>query len=154
MSNGTAEEEFPADERSDHVLSEIDALGILNRRLARALPAEEKALKELQAREQNRPLVKISVKTAADPALVEIDGILVGSSPLEAFEMYKGDHVLSIGNRAIRASPKRILMDKTCKIGSPLLRVTLGGRDKESSEKMKINVVVGNRRSSLRVELA
>jgi len=60
---------------------------------------------------------------------VEIDGILVGSSPLEGFEVYKGYHVLSIGKPGYQGITKRILMDKDMKIESPMLRVQLSRRD-------------------------
>jgi hypothetical protein len=144
MSNGTAEKSFRQTKEVTTVLSENDALGIIDDAVGKALPAAEKALKALQARDQTRPMVKISVKTSADPALVEIDGILIGSSPLDGFEVYKGDHVLSIGKPGYQGITKRILMDKDMKIESPMLRVQLSADEvKEIMEKMKINVVVG-----------
>jgi hypothetical protein len=144
MANGKAEKTFRQTAQVKTVLSENEVLLLVEEAIGKALPSVEKALREKQAAQQERPTVKVSVKTTADPALVEIDGILVGSTPLERFETYKGDHVLSIGKPGYQQITKRILLDKDMMIEAPMLKVQLSADElKEVLEKMRMNVVVG-----------
>ena len=74
------------------------------------------------AKDKNQPVIALSVKTSADPALVEIDGVLVGVTPLEKFTIHKGDHVFTVGKPGYRDVSKRILFEKDTAIDVPMIR--------------------------------
>jgi hypothetical protein len=145
MASGSADRSFRQTKQVRTSLGESDVLGIVEAAIAQALPAVEQALRTAQARLEERPTVRVSVKTAADPALVEIDGILVGSTPLDRFEVYKGDHVLSISRPGYQEITKRILLDKDMAIEAPMIRVQLSADDlKQIMEKINVGIITAD----------
>lgn len=144
MAEGKATRSLRQTRETQTVLSEDDLLQVLDEAIAQAVPD---LLAELQKRaraQEERPKVKLSVKTSDDPALVEIDGILVGTTPLENFEVYAGDHVLTVGKPGYQDVTKRILFTSDTSIEVPLIRVKLTPEElKEILEKMRMHVVVG-----------
>jgi len=125
-------------------LSEDDVLGVVEKAIDEALPKLETALTQAQQAQLERPRIKLSVKTSADPALVEIDGILIGTTPLVAAEIFKGDHVLTIGKAGYRDTSKRILFEKDTSIEVPMIRTELSaGEIKEIYEKARLNIFQG-----------
>ena len=144
MANATAEKTFRQTKEVKTVISENDVMALVEEAIAKALPPVEKALQEYQVKQKVRPSVKIAIKTTADPALVEVDGVLIGSSPLENFEVYKGDHVLTIGKPGYQEITKRILLDKDVSIEAPMFRLQLSAEElKEIAEKMQMHIFVG-----------
>lgn len=122
-------------------LSEDDVLDMMDKAIAKAVPELAEALAARQAREEARPKVRLSVKTSADPALVEIDGILVGSTPLEGFELVQGDHVLTVGKPGYRDITKRILFEKDTAVEVPMLRTELSADEwKQVLEKARMHL--------------
>ncbi len=122
-------------------LSEDDVLDMMDKAVANAVPKLADALAARQAREAARPKVKLTVKTSADPALVEIDGILVGSTPLEGFEIYQGDHVLTVGKPGHQDVIKRILFEKDTSVEVPMLRTELSADEwKQVLEKARMHL--------------
>ncbi|MBI2437969.1 MAG: PEGA domain-containing protein, partial [Lentisphaerae bacterium] len=93
----------------------------------------------------SRPKVKLSVKTgAADPALVEIDGTLIGTTPLANFEVYAGDHVITIGKAGYQDVSKQILLKADTAIEVPLFRAKLSAEEmKAVLDKARLNVIAG-----------
>ena len=145
MASGSADRSFRQTKEVRTSLSESDVLGIVEAAIAQALPNVEAALRSAQARQDARPVVKISVKTAADPALVEIDGILVGSTPLDQFEVYTGDHVLTISRPAYQEITKRILLDKDLSIEAPMIRLQLSAEElKQIAEKINVGIIAAD----------
>ena len=69
--------------------------------------------------------VAVSVRATDDPALVEIDGVLVGSTPMEALKVYKGDHVLTVSRPNYITITKRIVLESNVMISVPMLRKDL-----------------------------
>jgi hypothetical protein len=125
-------------------LGEDEILDLLDQAVANAVPNLENTLLARAEAQRSRPTVKISVTTTADPALVEIDGILVGSTPLENFEIYKGDHVLTIGKPGYRDITKRILFEHDSRIEVPMLRTELTADEwKEVLDSMRIYTFLG-----------
>ena len=109
------------------------------------LPKVSQALIARAKEVQSRPTVKLAVKTDADPALIEIDGVLVGSSPLENFEVYKGDHVITIGKPGYQDITKRILFEKDTSVTAPMFKTQLNADQiKEILEKSRLNGFFGN----------
>ena len=103
-------------------LGEDDILMLMEKAVGEAVPAMEKALSARAEQQKQRPTIKLAIKTDADPALVELDGVLVGSSPIEEIEVYKGDHVLTISKPGYQQVTKRILFEKDARIEAPMLR--------------------------------
>lgn len=103
-------------------LSEDDIQVLMEKALGEAVPTLEKALTARAEAQKQRPTVKLAIKTDADPALVEIDGVLVGSSPIEQLEVYKGDHVLTISKPGYQQVTKRIQFDDSARLEVPMLR--------------------------------
>lgn len=125
-------------------LGESEILDLLDEAVAHAVPQLERTLMDRAEAQRNRPTVQISVKTTADPALVEINGILVGSTPLENFEVYVGDHILTIGKPGYRDITKRILFEHDARIEVPMLRTELTADElKEVLESMRIHAFLG-----------
>jgi hypothetical protein len=103
-------------------LGEDDVLMLMEKAVGEAVPSLEKALTARADAQKQRPTIKLAIKTDADPALVEIDGVLVGSSPVEEIEVYQGDHVLTISKPGYQQVTKRILFEKDARIEAPMLR--------------------------------
>jgi hypothetical protein len=103
-------------------LGEDDVLMLMEKSVGEAVPALEKALTARAEAQKQRPTIKLAIKTDADPALVEIDGVLVGSTPIEQIDVYKGDHVLTISKPGYQQVTKRIQFDDSARIDVPMLR--------------------------------
>ncbi len=142
MADGSAQENVRQTAETYTVLSEDEALSVVDKALAQALPKIETALQQRQATAASRPMVKISVKTSADPAMIEIDGILVGTSPMEGYAIYQGDHVLTVGKPGYRDITKRIMFEKDSSIEVPMMRTELSAEEeKEVLEKARLDII-------------
>jgi hypothetical protein len=125
-------------------LSEDDVLGLVEKAIDDALPKLQNALQQAQLAQQARPRIKLSVKTSADPALVEVDGILIGTTPLADAEIFRGDHVLTVGKAGYRDVSKRILFEKDTAIEVPMIRTELSADEiKQIYEKARLNIFQG-----------
>ena len=126
-------------------LGEDDILNLLDQAVAQAVPALKRTLAERAEAQRARPTVRLSVRTTSDPALVEIDGLLVGTTPLENFEIYKGDHVLTVGKPGYQDVTKRILFEQDSLVEVPMLRTDLTADElKEVLDSMRLNVFIGD----------
>ena len=83
MADGVARNKFRQTAAQQTVLGEDDVLTMLDQAIGDAMPKLKGALDQRQARLASRETVKLSVRSTADPALVEVDGILVGTTPME-----------------------------------------------------------------------
>lgn len=141
---GSATRQLRQTESLQTVLGEADLLTMLDEALAAAAPDIEKVLLQRRAEIAERPSVRITVRTTADPALVEIDGMLVGTTPLENFRVAKGDHVLTIGRAGYRDLRKRILIDRDLMIEVPMIRTELTAEElKDVLDKARVHAVIG-----------
>jgi len=144
VSDGVAQTQIRQTANVQTELGEDDILTLLDQAVANAVPALERTLTERAEARRARPTVRISISTTADPALVEIDGILVGTTPLENFEVYKGDHVLTIGKPGHRDVTKRIMFEQDARIEVPMLRTELTAEElKDVLESMRIHAFIG-----------
>jgi hypothetical protein len=98
--------------------------------LTSATPEVEKGISKRIKAMKSREKLKLSVTTTQDPAMVEIDGVLVGTTPMEALEIYKGDHLLSVSRPGSVTVTKQIRLDKDARIQVPLLREDLTAEEK------------------------
>lgn len=126
-------------------MSEDDVVTLVEEALQAALPKVSQTLAARTKEELARPTVKVAVKTDADPALVEVDGVLIGTTPLQDFEVYKGDHVMTIGKPGYQDITKRILFEKDTGITVPMFKTQLSADQlKEILEKARLNGFFGN----------
>ena len=125
MADGAGSVKMRQTEAMQTVLGEDQVIDLFNKALNDAVPQLSKDIASWQAERAARPRMKVTVKTSDDPALVEIDGILVGSTPLEGFEVYQGDHVLRVNKPGYQDMAKRILVDADMSIEVPMLRTDL-----------------------------
>ena len=144
VADGTAETQVRQTATLQTTLGEAQILDLLDEAVAQAVPELESTLVARAERQRARPTVRLSVHTTADPALVEINGILVGTTPLEDFEIYKGDHVLTVGKPGYRDMTKRILFEQDARVEVPMLRTELSADElKEVLESMRMHVFLG-----------
>ena len=144
MAEGSAEKRIRQTENLQTFLGEDQALDMLGEAVRKGSATLQKALNAYVARNRARPRVSISVASTADPALVEIDGVLVGTTPLENFQIYQGDHVLTVGKPGYRDVTKRILLEQDTKITVPMLRTELTADEvKDVLDKVRFNAYIG-----------
>ena len=150
---GVAKKEFRQSEAQQTVMGEDELLDLMKSALEKAAPALRKSLAVRLDQAQARPKIKLSVKTSADPALVEIDGMLIGTSPLKNFQVYPGDHVLTVGKAGHQDVSKQILLTQDTQIEVPMIRTKLSADEmKEILEKSRMNVVVGSVQPALIID--
>jgi len=145
MVDGAAKKDFRQSDVHQTVVGEDDLLQLLQSALAKAVPALNEKLTVRLARQNSRPKIKLSVKAgAADPAMVELDGMLIGTTPLANFEIYAGDHVITIGKAGYQDISKQILLKADTAIEVPLFRTKLSAEEmKEVLDKARVNVIAG-----------
>lgn len=140
--DGVAKQSFRQTEALQTSLSEDDVLQLVEKALNDAARPLEQTLASRAEEARSRPTMMLSVKTDADPALIELDGILIGSSPIQDFQVYQGDHVLSVGKPGYQRVTKRILLEKNTEIEVPMLRVDLTADElKEIYEKIDLKII-------------
>lgn len=151
--DGAAKQEFRQTDALQTVIGEDELVGLLQSAVDKAIPDLNKALQARVAQERSRPMIKLSVKTGADPALIEIDGLLIGTTPLKDFKVYEGDHVITVGKAGFQDVNKKILLKADTSIEVPLLRTQLSADEiKEVLEKSRMNVVLGVPQSALIID--
>ncbi|NKB24659.1 MAG: PEGA domain-containing protein [Kiritimatiellae bacterium] len=146
MADGVASQKHRQTVEVRTQLSEEDVLQLVEKALQPAVQEVREALRNRIATEKERPKIKLTVNVSGDegPALVSIDGILVGTTPLENFEVYQGDHVLTIGKAGYRDITKRILLQKDTEIEAPLFRKELTAEElKDILQQARIHGFIG-----------
>jgi len=142
IAEGVSQSTFRQTENVKTVLSEDDVLQTVGNAFAHAIPDLEKALKSRWSEMASRPTVGLSVTTTDDPAFVEIDGILIGSTPVTDHRVYKGDHIVTVGKPGYQDITKRIMFEKDLAIEVPMLRTDLTADElKEVIGKMRFHAV-------------
>lgn len=143
LREGAAERKLRQSEAVRTVYGEDDVYALLNECLAEAMPGLLARVVERVSRDE-RETIRMTITTTADPALVEIDGLLIGTTPIEDFEVYKGDHVLTVGKPGYRDLTKKILFREDVRIEVPMIRVELSAEEwKDVLEKIRLNVISG-----------
>jgi hypothetical protein len=141
---GSATQNYRQSDVQKTIVGEDQLLDLLQGAMKKAIPGLNQAMQARFARERSRPTVKLSVKTSADPALVEIDGMLIGTTPLNNFEVYAGDHVLTVGKAGFQDVTKEMLLKADTAIEVPIFRTKLSAEEvKQVLDKARINVVTG-----------
>jgi len=87
----------------------------------------------------------VSVMSTDDPAMVELDGMLVGSTPLENLQVYVGDHILRVSRPGYQTITKRFNITGDVKITTPMFRTELTALEKkEMIEKLNMEIFLTN----------
>jgi hypothetical protein len=142
--DGAASRRFRQTDAVQTIMGEDDLLQLMAGALDEAIPSVGTALANWRDEQDEQPVIKLSVTTSDDPALIEIDGVLIGSTPLVDFEVYRGDHTITIGKPGFRDISKRILLEKDTRIEVPMLRTELSADElKEILEKARLNIYSG-----------
>ncbi|MEM7392959.1 MAG: PEGA domain-containing protein [Verrucomicrobiota bacterium] len=144
LSDGGAKTSVRQTEADQTVLGEDEVLDLFDDAIEAALPDLDKALTLKWSKKNDRETVKFTVKSDVDPALVELDGVLIGTTPLENFEVYKGDHVLTVSKAGHRDVTKRILFKGDMSIEVPMIRTELNAEElKEVLNKARLHAFSG-----------
>jgi len=125
MGIGNASQQFRQTAATQTELSEDDVLGLMDKALGKALPDVTTRVNAKMAELAKRQKIKVSFKTTEDPAMVEIDGVLVGTTPIEDMDIYKGEHLLHISRPGYESITKRVNLTNNAKIMVPMLRTDL-----------------------------
>jgi len=142
--DGVATRRFRQTDSVTTTLGEDDVLMLMEGALEEAIPEIREALTAKQDEFKNKPTVRLSVSTSDEPAMIEIDGILIGTSPITDFVVYQGDHTIAITKPGFREISKRILMEKDTRIQVPMLRTQLSADEiKDVLEKSSVNIYSG-----------
>lgn len=144
MGDGEAKRDFRQSETEQTVLGESDLVTLLQEAVEKAVPEVKKALVARLEEERQRPMASLSLKTDVDPAMVEIDGLLIGTTPIKNLKIYKGDHTIMIGKAGYRDENKRLLIDADQALEISLIRTELSADELKSIlEKARLNVGIG-----------
>jgi len=142
--DGVARQKFRQSASLQTVVSEDDLQELMRKAIDNAIPSLTKLLQKRIAQARARPMVKLSVKTSADPALVELDGVLIGTTPLTGFSVYQGDHLLTVGKAGYRDVCKKVMLKADTSIEISLIRTELNADElKEVLKTMRMNVILG-----------
>lgn len=133
MAEGVAKEKFRQTTAKQTELGADDVLQLMQKAIANAIPELTTSLGVRMESNATREKVLLSVNATENPAMIEVDGILVGSTPVEGLEVYKGDHVFSVTRPGYQTITKRIVMDHDASIEVPMLRT-----DITAAERVKI----------------
>jgi hypothetical protein len=140
MADGTASRELRLSPSDVTTLGEEELLQLFESAVAKAAPEVEQAVLKRMQRDAARERVTLTVKTSADPAMIEIDGMLVGTTPLDKIEVYAGDHIISVVKPGYHEVSKRILIRKDTSLSVPMLRNELTMEElKEIAKEMSLN---------------
>ncbi len=142
---GSALKELRQSDAQKTVLGDDDLVDLMGKAIQNAIPTLKERIKARVEQAKNRNMVKLTIKTDADPAQVEIDGILVGTTPLVDFQVYAGDHTITVGKAGYRDISKTISIQNDQTMTFSLFRTQLSAEElKQILDKARINVVAGN----------
>lgn len=130
MEEGKASRKFRQTQSVQTEIGEDDLLQLYEDAVASTIPNLEKALaKHLRSYNSNK--YKIWVTTTADPAMIELDGILIGSTPSDGIALSQGDHTLSISKPGFQDITKKIMVRGNLKINVPMISNQLNAQERE-----------------------
>lgn len=150
--DGVAEQSFRQTDSVQTTLGEEDILTLMESAIAKSIPKLNAALTQHQTTGQ-RPKAVLNIDSTSNPALVEIDGILVGTTPVLGLEVYQGDHTLTISRPGYVTMAKRIMVDRKFQVTAPMFRTDLTAEErKEILDKAQTRVYLSNGRPDILVQ--
>jgi hypothetical protein len=144
VGEGSASRKFRQSHAKQTRLSEDQVFELLKQAVNQAVGSVNDILNTRLAHQDKQKKVLLSVKTDSDPAIVEIDGMVIGTTPLNGFKLYAGDHKLTVGKAGYRDVNKYILINTNTAIEIPLLKTELDAEElKDVLENMRMDVLIG-----------
>ncbi len=141
LEEGKASRKFRQTGSLQTEIGEDDLLQLYQQAIVAGIPALEK---ELNNRLNNgkKSRVKVWIQTSADPAMVEMDGILLGTSPVEGVELIPGDHTLTVTRPGFETITKKIILEGNMKITVPMISNQLSAQErKEAVSNMNLRIL-------------
>lgn len=139
LEEGKASRKFRQTSSVQTEIGEDELLDLYQQAIAAAVPGIETQLK---GRVNKDTKVQIWIETSADPAMIELDGILLGSSPVEAAEVIRGDHTLTVTRPGYETITKKIILDSNMKITVPMISNQLNAQErKEALSNMNLRIL-------------
>jgi len=139
IEEGKASRKFRQTSSVQTEIGEDELLDLYQQAIAAAVPGIESQLK---GRVNKDTKVRLWIQTSADPALIELDGILLGSSPVESVEVLRGDHTLSISRPGYETITKKIMLESDMKITVPMISDQLNAQErKEALSNMNLQML-------------
>lgn len=153
VADGVARRELRQTEAHTTKLGEDELLVMFEQAINDAVPKMAQGIDERIKVLKDRARVTLTVLSTDDPALVEIDGVLAGSTPMEGLEIYKGDHVLAVSRPGYEPISKRLVLEKDVKVTVPMLRMDLTAEErKEIFGKADMRVFLSNGKPDLMIQ--
>ncbi len=131
MGMGNADQSFRQTAAQKTILSENDILDLMGKALDKVVPQVTMDINQKMAELQSRMKVTLAVTSTEDPSMVEIDGVLVGTTPISDLKVYQGDHVFHVSRPGYESITKRISLTRNTKIMVPMLRTDLTAQEKK-----------------------
>lgn len=139
LEEGKASRKFRQTSSVQTEIGEDELLDLYQLAIAAAVPGIEAQLKNRTAKNTK---VKLWIQTSADPALIELDGILLGSSPVENIEVLRGDHTLTVTRPGYESITKKIMLESDMKITVPMISNQLNASErKEALSNMNLQML-------------
>lgn len=130
LEEGKASRKFRQTSSVQTEIGEDELLDLYQQAIVAAVPGIEKQLK---GRLNTTGGIKIWIATSADPAMIELDGILLGSSPIEGVEILKGDHILTVTRPGYESISKKLMLDSSMRITVPMISNQLTAEERKEA---------------------
>lgn len=130
LQEGKASRTFRQTSSVQTQIGEDALLDLYQQAIAAAVPGLEK---QLQGRLGKAATIKLWISTSADPAMIELDGILLGSSPVEGVEVLQGDHTLTVTRPGYESISKKLMLKNSMKITVPMLSNQLSAEERKEA---------------------
>lgn len=130
LEEGRASRKFRQTSNVQTEIGEDELLDLYQQAIAAAVPGFSTQLK---VRLKSAGNIKIWVATSADPALIELDGILLGSSPVEGVEVLKGDHTITVTRPGYETITKKLMLESDMKITVPMISNQLSAEERKEA---------------------
>lgn len=131
VAEGVNKNRFRQTDNVQTEMGEDDMFEMLQAAMKQAMPDLKSSLDEKLVANDELPKIYLTVDSTDNPAMIEIDGVLVGTTPADRLEVYRGDHVLSITRPGYEAMTKRINLATDATIKVPMLRTDLTAEEKK-----------------------
>ncbi len=139
VEEGKASRKFRQTSSVQTEIGEDALLDLYQQAITAAIPGIQSQLK---GRVNKNEKVKVWIATSADPALIELDGILLGSSPVEGAGVLWGDHTLTVTRPGYETITKKIILEHDMKITVPMISNQLNAQErKEALSNMNLRML-------------
>lgn len=129
MAEGKATRKFRQTPQLQTDLGEDELLDLYREAIVQAVPEISKGLASATPAPRGR--ARLSISTTADPALVELDGIMIGSTPIQGYAVDVGDHHLAVTKAGYQGVTKIIFVERDSHVTVPMISHSLDAQDRK-----------------------